>query len=97
MRRNVQLKGFGAAARTSACSWLPLKPGLFCADNKAMKMNLLTTPEPAAVDPPAGTCDAVMAYLAAGRKTQETLEPSVVLARVLQDPLGALGARLAAG
>lgn len=62
-----------------------------------MKLNLPATPGSAAAEPQTGKCDAVMAYLAAGRKTQETLEPSVVLARVLQDPLGALGARLAAG
>lgn len=36
----------------------------------------------------------VMAYLAAGQATAEALEPAVVRERVVQDPLGALGARL---
>jgi hypothetical protein len=39
----------------------------------------------------------VKAFLAAGRVAGEPLEPSVIRARIQQDPLGALRERLAAG
>jgi hypothetical protein len=65
------------------------------ADNETMRKTLLRTRQRVPAGTTAGKSDAVMAYLAAGRATAEALEPSIVRERVLQDPLRALGARLA--